>query len=238
MQQEYLNRLDPQLQIFISEVERRAGLAINVKPDIRQNHGGSTGLGKLAVNINSQRVEILAPTTGYFPDGAVRHEVLHIQRFHVARVPKLVLADDIDLDQMLSAALVNLDNAIEHLVIVPRELEFHPDRRAHWEAMMTDVSSNLPGVPEFDRPLHVCLHWTFLKVVLPDSPSVENMKAFAIEHGLLERADDFANRIISVLPSKEETVSLIFYEFPDIPKTRAALEYLNSTTGSTFKEIA
>jgi hypothetical protein len=193
---------------------------------------GQLQSGKLAVVINAQRIQLFAPTNGYFPDGAVRHEVLHVQRFHVEGVPKLALADDEDWDKGFSDALGDLDNAIEHIVIVPVELQFHPERREHWEVVMRNVCLGLPDVPEDERRLAVCLHWTFLRHVLPSSPQIEIARNFAIEHALLGMADKFADQFQSVAASKEEIVRILFLTFPEIPKNRAALEYINSITGT------
>jgi hypothetical protein len=173
MQSEYLARLSEPVQQFILEVEEGAGVDIKVILDPNQNEGGTTGQGKLAVVIKAQSIQLFAPTNGYFPDGAVRHEVLHVRRFHVEGVPKLALADNEEWDEGFSDALGALDNAIEHVVIVPSELQFHPERRGHWETVMRDVCLGLPDVPEGERRLAVCLHWTFLRHVLPNSPSVE-----------------------------------------------------------------
>lgn len=158
MQSEYLDRLSESVRQFVLEVEKASGVDINVISDPKQNEGGTTGQGKLAVNINAQCVQLFVPTNGYFPDGAVRHEVLHVKRFHVEGVPKLALADEEEWDQTLSDGLVNLDNAIEHVIIVPMELRYHPERLAHWEAVTQEVCLELTAVPEYERILAVCLH--------------------------------------------------------------------------------
>ncbi len=237
MQPEYLARLSEPVQQFILEVEKGAGVDIKVSLDPNLNEGGTTGQGNLAVNINAQRVRLFAPTNGYFPEGAVRHEVLHVQRFHVERVPKLVLAVHEKWDKGYSDRLCALDNAIEHIVIVPVELQFHPERREHWEAVMRDVCLGLPDAPECERPLAVCLHWTFLKHVLPNSPQVEVLRYFAKEHALLEKADRFADRFTSLAANKEELVRLLFFTFPETPRNRAALEYINSIKGTYQQPI-
>jgi hypothetical protein len=237
VQPEYLARLSEPVQQFILEVEVGSGVDINVVLDPIQNGGEVNGQGKLAVIVNAQSIQLFAPTNGYFPDGAVRHEVLHVQRFHVEGVPKLALADSEEWDKGFSDALGALDNAIEHVAIVPVELQFHPERRDHWEAVMRNVCLGLPDVPEGERRLAVCLHWTFLRHVLPNSPQVEIARNFAKEHALLEMADHFADRFISVAPSKEEVVRLLFLTFPEIPKSRAALEYISSVTGICQKPI-
>ena len=102
---------------------------------------------------------------------------------------------------------------------------------------MHAVCDGLPEVPEFERGLAVCLHWTFLQHALPGSPSLEVARSFAQQHDLLQMAEEFADRFIAVADSKEEVVRLIFDTFPEIPKARAALEYINSVTGTRQQPI-
>ena len=231
MQPEYLARLSRPVQQFILEVEEGAGLDISVVLDPRQNDAGPGGLGHLAVTIEAGRIQLFAPTNGYFPDGAVRHEVLHAHRFLIEGVPKLALSDRVPWDKHFSDVLGSIDNALEHVVIVPVELNFHPERREHWEAVMRTVCSDLPNIPEGERRLAIGLHWTFLRHVLPDSPFVDIARSFAKKHALLEMADQFADRFLSLSTCKEELVRLLFLTFPEIPEHRASLEYLNSAKG-------
>lgn len=102
MQTEYLALLSEPVQQFTLEVEEAARVYINVIPDPQLNEGGPTGQGNLEVNIQAQSIQLFAPTNGYFPNGAVRHEVLHVQRFHVEGVPKLTLAENARWDKGIS----------------------------------------------------------------------------------------------------------------------------------------
>lgn len=231
MQAEFLNKLSQSVQDFIVQLEQSFGFEITVIPDIRQNGGGSTGQGKLAINVQPNRIQLFAPTNGYFPDGAVKHELLHAKRFHLDGVPKLVLADDEAWDGLFADALCNLDNALKHLVIVPIELDHHPERNLHWELLMGGICSELPNVPEKERRLAVLMHWTFLRHVLPRSPSVDALRDFAIEYNLFEEAERFADQLINRLDNKEELVSQLFLAFPEISKERSALEYINGPKG-------
>jgi len=237
MQPEYLARLSEPVQHFVREVEDDAGVEIIVIPDIKQNEGGTTGQGNLAADIGAKRIHLFAPTTGYLPDGGVRHEVLHAWRFHVMGVPKLALAEMVNMDMSLSSRLTHIDNAIEHVIIVPIELRLHPERRDHWERVMRDACSDLPNVPERDLRLALCLHWTFLRHVMPDSPSFALTRDFASKHAMLEIADAFADRFISSMGSKAEIVRRLFELFPDLPRNRSALEYINSRTGTRQEAI-
>ncbi len=237
MQPEYLARLSGPLQEFIREVEGKALLDIEVILDSKLNNGGPMGGGNLEIDITARRVLLFAPSNGYFPDGAVRHEVLHVQRFHVDGVPKLAVADGAPWDKGFREGLAHLDNAVEHIVIVPVELQFHPERRTHWEALIGNVLSDLSFAPESERRVAVCLHWAFLRHVLPGSPQVEIARTFMNEYALAGEADAFADEFLSVAASKEEMARILFLTFPEIPKNRAALEFVNSVTGTRQTSI-
>jgi hypothetical protein len=236
MQQEYLFRLSEPVRDFVLKVESAAGINIQVMQDEKLNSGGPAGVGNLEIIIEARKVHLFIPTNGYFPDGAVRHEVLHVEQFHVRGVPKIVLADTVDWNKSFSDALGQIDNAIEHIVIVPIELRHHPERWAHWEAVMSNVCTNLHTVPDAERCLAVCLHWSFMSQVLPDSPNFEILRNYADIYDLIEVAESFSKQFLAL--SKEKKVSMLFSKFSDLlPLEHAALEYINSVTGAKQFQI-
>lgn len=239
MQAEYLDRLQEDVQAFVQEVEVGAGVTIEVTPDAELNTSGPTGQGKLKIDIEAHCVRLIAPTNDYFPNGGVRHEVLHVKRLLVDGVPRLVLAETVDLDPRFENALTTVDNALEHLVIVPVELGYHPERRAHWEAVMERTwSVDLAAEHnQLDRRISACLHWTFLRHVLPDSHLVDSAITAMKQCDLRAEADDFCDQLIPLLANKLAVVQLFFSWFGDIPKDRAAVEYLNCITGTTLSPI-
>lgn len=239
MQPEYLARLGQDVQEFVKAVETAAGLDIEVVPDATLNLRGPLGLGKLKVDIESGSVRISAPTDGYFPDGGVRHEVLHVKRLYVDKVPRLSLAESVHLDPALEGALVVADNALEHLAIVPIELQHHPERLPHWEAVMARMwGAVLPNAPsELDRRIDACLHWSFLRHALPASPTIRIAEGFLHQHTLMAEAEDFATEVLASLASKEAVVRVFFNRFTEVQRGSCALEYLSSTAGSRFTAI-
>ena len=239
MQPAYHSRLSQAVQTFVDDVEAGAGLAIEVVEDAALNSAGPAGQGKLKVDIEANRVRLYAPTNGYFPDGGVRHEALHVHRFHVEGVPRLVLAEHVDWAPDFERALVRVDNALEHLIIVPIELCYHPERRAHWEAVMARVwTVDLAAEPSaLDRRIGACLHWTFLRHVLPDSQAVAAAIAFMEAHELRAEADSFAEEAVSRLADKLSVIKMFFDWFRDVSRTRAAVEYLSSLCGAKHYPI-
>ena len=235
MQPSYLTRLGAPVQDFVRELEQRANIDIQVLPDPRLNRGGPLGQGHLEVLVEERRNFIFAPTNGYFPAGAVRHELLHVKRFHVDGVPKLTAATR-GRGGISPDAMGHLDNAIEHIALVPWELRLHPERREHWEAVLQGVCSGLSDVPREELNLALCMHWTFLRHVLPGSMPAETARRFAVEHRLLEMVDRFADQFLAAA-SKEAAVQLLFATFPEMDKDLAALEYISSRTGTVQRPI-
>lgn len=233
MQADYLHLLSPAVQAFVEEVEAGAGLTIEVVPNAELNDGGPAGQGKLSIDIESQSIRLNTPTNGYFPDGAVRHEVLHAHRLHVAHVPRLAVAEDADWDPAFESGLTQVDNALEHLVIVPTELQHHPERLAHWDAVMSQLwGQKLAQSNALDRRIGVCLHWAFLRHVTPTSPVLEIAMAFMQTHNLTAEADAFADHLLPRLGNKVDVAQAFFDWFGEVPKTRVALEYLSSVNGT------
>lgn len=236
MHDSYLHRLTPAVRAFVEEVESVAGIDIDVEEDEALNNGGPFGEGKLKVDIEAQRVRLYAPTNGYFPDGAVRHEVLHVHRLLVECVPRIAVSDAEDFPPPgFEASLVGVDNALEHLVIVPIELAHHPERQAHWNAVMTRVwQSDLPKMQSgLDRRIGSCLHWAFLQQVLSTSPVVQVAATFMQGHeGLLVEAEKYSGAALAHLDDKIGLVRHFFSWFPEVDRQLATLEYLSSTTGT------
>jgi hypothetical protein len=230
MQPEYLTRLSEPVRQSIFEVEEKARIFIQVVTDASLDGLGPLGEGRLEIETNSRRTRLFAPANGYFPDGAVHHEILHVRRFHLEGVPKLVLAETVVFDRGLAEVFTALDNGIEHLVIVPEELRLYPDRRHHWERVMADIWSSANDIPETELRLAVCMHWAFQRHALPASPQLQVAIKFMRRHHVMEQAQLFADQILGALADKEKMISILVTMFPEMPWHSAALEYLRGRT--------
>ncbi len=101
---------------------------------------------------------------------------------------------------------------------------------------MHGVCLALPDVPRDELNLALCMHWTFLRHVLPESKPAETARRFAVGQGLLEMADRFADRFLAAR-NKEAAVQLLFATFPEMDKDHAVLEYISSRTGTVQRPI-
>ena len=230
MQEKYLSILSPAVRAFVQSVEADAGVQVTVAEDAELNNRGTHGQGILRVAIEADCVLLGAPTNGYFPEGAVRHELLHVRRLLVEKVPRLVLAGHANLNELLEIALTGLDNELEHLVIVPEELEAHPERREHWEAIVARVwSSDIPlAFNQLDQRISALTQWAFLAHVLPDSPRRALAEKFLDSHGWRQDAQNFTTELLSRLSDKTAVVATVFTAFPELPRADVELEYIES----------
>lgn len=230
MQEQYLSVMSPAVRAFVQSVEADAGVEVTVEEYAELNVRGPHSQGILTVTIEADSVLLGAPTNGYFPDGAVRHEMLHMKRLLVEKVPRLALADHANWSERLETALTNLDNELEHLVIVPVELEAHPERREHWESIAARVwSSDIPlALNPLDQRISAFTQWAFLAHVLPDSPTRALAEKLLDSHGWRQDALNFAAELLSSLSDKTAVVSTVFTAFPELPRGDVELEYIEN----------
>jgi hypothetical protein len=239
MQPVFLNRLNSDIRSLVEHIELQTRLEVYVELNPMLNSGGPFGAGKLTIDIESDSVKLNAPTNDYFPDGAVRHELLHVQRFHLEHVPRVSLSEDASYNKILESALAQVDNSLEHLIIVPNEIALHPERQKHWEAIMHRLwAQEIPSRKHIDEvQIWAFLNWTFLKKVLPDSPSVGLATQWLQRKEMLQRANMFCDQTLAVLDDKAATLQTFFSTFTQLPQEAVALEYLSSAKGSRFEPL-
>lgn len=103
-------------------------------------------------------------------------------------------------------------------VIVPGELQHHPERRGHWDQVMARAwQPDFPAAPsELERRIGTSLHWTSLCHALPDSPTVQTAAAFMQGcEDLRADVDTFADQAFARLDHKVALVRLFFDRFPE-----------------------
>jgi len=131
MEQAYLDQLPEDLQLLVEKIEHTFGAPIAVAVDAEKAAESAEQVDHLECNVDVHGAELLIPAPEHFPESSVLHELLHAQRFLLEGVPQIVACDDyLGWSPAFQTALTRLDNALEHLVIVPDELLQRPERRA------------------------------------------------------------------------------------------------------------
>jgi hypothetical protein len=212
MRPDYLDLLDDDVRALFRQVERNAGVRIEFVDDEKLNFGGPTGQGMLRVRVDPLPVRIYVPTNGYFSNGALWHELSHVRRARIDSVPFIT---------SVHGYADELDNAVEHLFIVPEEIARYPERISHWELDAQKFwEEKVPKMAENVLPeIDICVNWLFLHNVLPDSSMIRVARHFIDNHVNLKlkigriskEASDFLEN-----GKKSELVYLLFDQFSEI----------------------
>ncbi|AJX27515.1 MULTISPECIES: hypothetical protein [Burkholderia] len=223
MDDHYLRQLPDDLQTLVQGTEQQSGLVIQVEVDPAR---GAT----VACHVDEHGATLLVSGEESFQPASVMHELLHIRRFLVDGVPQIVVNEDYnDWTPELERGLTNLDNGLEHLVIVPEEIFRFPGRREYWAGVMTRKFEEIrvnPLVPD-DRRRHALVNWLFTHHVLMEGPQILAADSLVDELGLRQQADAFRDAMIPALAMKQEAVRRCFQRL-NIPFAAVALKYIDS----------
>lgn len=172
-----------------------------------------------ALSINHEGATILLDDFDEVPvEGAV-HELLHLHRYWPQQVPSIVA-----IDRANKNIVDGIDNAIEHLFVVPQQIQMGYEVTAYWTEM---ARGNWTGYPDewSDDPATrrrvALIAWLTLKLTNDDSVT-SLAERCTNEEGLLPEARRFVRRIESLQSSKPRMVSAVF-RFCNLPMDGARL---------------
>ena len=232
---EYLNRLSPDLQRLVCEVEKKTTLGIDIEVRDAPGDRAHGEAAPLACIVNESEIRLLVPRGNAFLDGSVLHELLHVQRFLLEGIPTLTVLDDYQ-DPSLEQMFAQVDNNLEHLVIVPREIRQLPGQRRQW---IEKISRSLESVASSrleiaDRNFLAIFDQSFITTVLHDEGLKNRASTLLAALGLTERAEQFAAAIVPALTKKEAAVQVLVEAFRLDP-SYLCLEYFNSQERSAHQ---
>lgn len=228
MKDEHLNRLGSDIQAFVKDIEHRSRIEIEVETD-DSRVGRNTGEpDPLACLVNESEARLLVPSTIELSDGPVLHELLHIHRFLVEGAPQISVCEG-HWNPDLERVFAQLDNNLEHLVIVPIEIQRIPERRTCWVTKLRRVLSQVQHgqLLKADQRFLAIYGRLFVDHVLKDNALIEWSASILETLGLSSEAETFRQGMLSVLPSKEGAVRVVVDLF-NLDPSVICLDYLNS----------
>jgi hypothetical protein len=235
MQRDFLDRLSENVRTVVQQTEDAAGINITVVVDPERGAGSPYEPGLMACEVDEHGAEIFIVDAGYFPDASVFHEVQHIRRILLEGAPRLTLCQEFNYwSPELDTAMAQLDNNLEHLVIVPRELQIYPQRREYWEGRVRRMLDRLSGneLLDIDRRRFALLAWILVNDMTPNEVLKEDARRILRELGIEDRANQFRETILAAGNSKEKVV-LVTLEFLELPRKAGCLEYFETANGSS-----
>jgi hypothetical protein len=235
MQPEYLNNLSENLATLVQHTEERAGIEITVVLDPKRSFDNPNEPEPMACEIDEYGARLLIGNSAYFPEASVFHELQHICRILLERVPRIVVCEGFEYwSPKLDAAMTQLDNNLEHLIIVPREIEIYPIRRAHWENSIQRMLNRLAGneLHSDDRVRFAMLAWVLVHHITPKQALQDSAGLVLRTLRIEDRAEQYLEAVSLAVASKEQLVRITFDYFA-LPTNAGCLEYLNSQNGTS-----
>lgn len=235
MQPEFRNRLSADVRTLVQQTEDSAGIEITVVVDPERASGSPDEPDPMACEVDEHGAQLLLGDAAYFPDSSVFHELQHIRRVLLEGVPRVVVCEDFEpWWPQLDTAVAQLDNNIEHLIIVPRELEAYPARRGYWETRVRRMLDRLASneLPDIDRERFAMLAWVLVHHMTPRQELQDVARCILRELGIEERARQYRDAVMAALGSKEQLVRITF-EYFALPAAAGCLKYIDAVNRAT-----
>lgn len=227
MEKRFLERLSPDIQRLVNEIEAFAAVEIEIR---------SAPTPSLKTAANPKAVALLATQTGAtlfyreedrFQSAAALHELLHLRRYWLDPVPQLAAVTDPQGDKTRIAN--EIENTLEHLVIYPQEARYGLDpyvginerERERWQAYPW-VDINEPWA----RRKTALLSWLTVHTLVTDEAVKALARRYLENEGLLEEAENFSDKIQRLQSSKERSLATVI-RFLRIPRHEAEMVYLD-----------
>ena len=235
MQSEFRSQLSEDVAALVRQTEELAGVEITVVVDPERGSGTSDDSEPMACTVDENGAQLLIADAAYFPDASVFHELQHIRRFLLEGVPRIVVCEDFERwSPQFETAMTHLDNNLEHLIIVPRELEAYPARCDYWEDRVQRMLDRLAAneLPNFERERFAMLAWVLVHHMTPSEALQNGARRILQELRIEEQAAKYRDAAIATLACKEQLVRITF-EYFALPTNAGCLEYLDVHDGST-----
>ena len=227
MQRAFLQRLNTETQDLVREIEAFAASEIELRAAPPPSSEAASAARAVALIASETGAILLYRGEEEFQTPAVLHELLHLRRYWIDRVPQLVPLADPQGDKTKIAN--QIENALEHLIITPQEARYGFDpyvglnetARHNWQSYpWNDITES------WARRKMCLLSWLTTRLLVSD----HGVKALAQQclqkEGLLEEAENFAAKIERSKGSKERCISTAV-RFLRIPRAEAEMIYLD-----------
>jgi len=220
MKSAYLSKLQHDIRSLVYKIEQYIDDEINIKIDKSRKD-------ILACEVDKYGATILIPEADFFPDGSVLHELLHIHRLCLEKVPRLVVCDKYWTPE-LEKGITKLDNNLEHFIIVPKEFGLRPEQKECWRSYINKELENFHFLNHIknDQERRALIYWAFINHALPEAALISKAGVLIESLGIMDRASQFLDATISCIDEKDKLVKVCF-EHLNLPVDIGCLEYID-----------
>lgn len=211
-------QLPPNITVLVDRIESISAREISIEIDTRPVSPTSPNPDSLIARVTPTEAAILLRSRDLFPPHDVLHELLHIERMWIERVPQLV---SVHPSSVRTRIATDIENALEHLVIVPREANYGFDPYPYWNETSRRNWAEYPWPAMTDpwwRRKACLLGWLTVFYLVNDPEVKSHVEGCLRNEGLLDEARRFSARIGEKLTSKLHAQSAVL-RFLEIPRT-------------------
>lgn len=236
MDQRFLQKLDSETQLLVKEIEDFASTEIQVRPTPAPPKRSAANPKAVALLASEKGATLLYRDEKDFRPQPVLHELLHLHRYWVDFVPQFLPVDDPDGDKTKIAS--QIENTLEHLIIVPKEQDYGFDPYAYYNETTKKNWENYPW-PEISelwaRRKNCFLNWLSTNFLVTES-DVKVLAEWCLrKEALLDEAKSFSDKIGRIRNSKERCISTAI-RFLRIPRDEATMAYLDIRNRNFLKK--
>ncbi len=227
MEKGFLEKLGADIQCLVEEIEKFASTEIQVRPTPAPTSESAQSPKTIVLIASEYGATLLCRDAGDFRPQAVLHELLHLRRYWIDFVPQILPVDDPDGEKIKLAN--QIENTLEHIVIVPKEQDYGFEPYASYRETSRRNWETYPWrhIQEpWARRKNCLLNWLTTYFLVRDPTIKQSAERCLEQEGLSSEAANFSQRIERVLSSKEHCISAAI-RFLRIPRHEATMTYLD-----------
>lgn len=225
MNSRFKELLPGNVQRLVDEIEDFASLQVEVHPNLRPLSSTEPNPDTLGCKVSESRAVIYYRKEEHFLPQAVLHELLHVRRYWVEQVPRILPVENGERARITS----QIENTLEHLVIVPREENYGFEPYVFWNETARKNWMRYPWpdiTSAWARRKNCLLGWLTVNYLVRDQGVRKAAEEVLRKEGLLLDAQNFAAKIQRVLLHKPRAISAVT-RFLVIPQGEAQLVYFD-----------
>lgn len=193
-------QLRPQIADLASSIEHHIGRTIRV----HQEAGSPPGC-----EVRDDTGHVFLPDLDLVDELSVLHELLHLRRYLVHAVPQVEPAPHLWGGSHNWGFTQGIDNAIEHLVIIPEHLAFGMDASNYWNADTQRIWSSYPWPGATGLSLRLpCFLGALILDHLTDATIIAHVESCLAHANLLSAVRTFRAAIRQNIRDKAACVAL------------------------------
>lgn len=231
---DFLNILPEKSKELVSEIETYSGFEIQVLPNPTPVSATDPNPNAPACMVTETSAQILHRGNNIDPQGFT-HELLHIYRYLVQQIPQVIPVSSSDSSNFKVTS--QIENALEHLVIVPLEQKYGFDPHDYWNKTVKQNWEKIDhsSVNTFAIRKNCLLGWLTVSNLVTDEETKQIAERKINKLGYLDKAKQLNFKVVKYKKSKEKQLSCVI-NFLRIPNKEVQLLYLNSQDGQRIEK--